>query len=179
VKPEETLIWESKHYRSPPSAAYKQHLYRPTLGSLQRFDHYLDLVRVWLTWNAGTSLWLQTGSVVPAFWLPTRLPGYLALQLGAYTACSDVVRTCGDRWSFVGSLMHTGHYYALITWYARVSFVPRRDRVHGEESADWLIGGGVALSLPPFRVRFGLNTDLRKRGIVPGATTWEIMISNM
>ncbi len=188
VKPSEVLIWQSKHYRSPPSAAYKQHLYRPTIESLQRFSHWIDLIKASVTWHTGDGIMAQAAIEIPAFWLPTRLPGFLEFHVGAYAGCTDLTTSCGRRWSPALSLMHTGDYYALASWYVRASWVPRIDAVQGDtptmrssetDRTEWLISGGLSLALPPFRLRLGLVTDLRKTGIQPGVTTWEFILSNL
>lgn len=177
-----TLVWRSKHYRNPPTDAFKQHLFRPVFGALQRLGHWADLFHIWLTWQPDRAMLLTAGFDVPAFHLPFRLPGYLEAHAGIYSSCRNVVESCGARGESPAlGLLHTWHYNRTITWYNRVTWVPQRERADGDPNAeDWLVGGGLSLTPWIFRLRIGLSADLDwESGPKLGEPVWELILSRL
>lgn len=166
IKRDQVLLWSHEHYTHKPTRAFKQHLFRPVWENpLERPGFLLGLINVWYTWIPGKAFMWQSGVEVPQI-LPVRLPGYLEAQAGVY--CSQFV--CDRRRSFSASLLHTGHYNAGLTYYGRLSYIPRRQRIDENDAAtDFTISGGLAivpasLQMPfflrPFRLRFGVVADV-------------------
>lgn len=180
-------VWETPHYRKPPTRIFKQHLFRPVLQAMSPVD-YLNLLNVWTTVHANRATLVQFGFEVPAFWLPIRVPGYLELHAGWYWRCANVFTNCfGAGATAAFSAVHTGHYNSAFSWYGRLSYVPRRAEVMGDSTlADFAVGGGLSLvpaslNAPvPFkwlRVRLGLTTGATFAGPRLGRVVWELQIA--
>ena len=167
-------VWETAHYTQVPSRIFKQHLFRPSLGAMDFPGDYLRQLNFSVAWQP-SAIFLQAGWDVAAFWLPIRIQGYLSLQGGVYTRCADLRGVCFDDISPAFSMIHTGHYSALLSWYMRASWVPRKAEVDGAiDVSDWLLGGGLALAMSKFvRVRVGLASELRHRSPLLGTTVFE------
>ena len=135
---------------------------------------YLRQLNFAVGWQPGRLL-VQTGWDIAAFWLPVRIQGYLSLQGGVYARCTALFSSCFDETSAAFSLVHTGHYSALISWYVRGSWVPRKAEVDGNpDISDWLVGGGLALATSRWvRVRVGLATEMRHSSPLLGRTVFE------
>ncbi len=167
-------VWETAHYRRVPTRIFKQHLFRPTFNSMSFPNDYLRQLNLSVGWQPSTIL-LQSGWDIAAFWLPIRIQGYLSLQGGIYARCTELFGSCFGQTSPTFSLTHTGHYSALLSWYARTSWVPRKAEVDGEvDVSDWYLGGGLALATSKFvRLRVGLASELRHRSPLLGKTVFE------
>ncbi len=187
---EKHQVWKSDHYQKTPTRIFKSHLFRPVLKAMWDHGGWFRLANAWLTWYPDRAVMLQAGVTVPAFWLPIRLPGYLEAQAGVYSRCKST-DSCFDldETSFAASLLHTGHYNHAFSWYARLSFIPRRRQVDRTDTgSDWFISGGLSLIpvslntpwffdwLDPFRVRLGIATELASGGPRLSDSVWELQL---
>ncbi len=135
--------WASPHYRGPSTRVFKTELFRPVWegpGTLPA------LLNFWYTFHGDRAGMIQAGLVIPALEaLPVRFSGFAELRAGLY--CGNQFCAGRDRQSFTASLVHTNHYNAGVTWYAKLLWVADKRRVDDDPGISrWLMGGGVSLT---------------------------------
>ena len=125
---------------------------------------------------------LYAGVVIPAIPFVFRLPGYSEIQAGIYRA---------NFWthanaSFSIAWVWEDHRNRMLSWYRKVSFIPHRAEVVGEEASD--VGIGIGVSLLPYiqpksgptdpvnalRIRIGLRLDVDHPNDALRRVGWEI-----
>ena len=177
-------VWEHDGYLRNPTNIFKSHLFRPTINSISTAGDVLKLVTWGATGYPGDAYELYGGLVIPAIPFIFRLPGYSEFQFGVYRP---------NFWgrasaSFSAAWVWENHRNALISWYRKVSYIPRRREVLGTDAADFGLGIGVSFlpaiqrksgATDPFnalRIRIGLRLDVDHPEDALRRVGWEIQV---
>ena len=177
-------VWEHDGYLRDPSNIFKSHLFRPTSNAIASPGDVLKLLTWGVTGYPADAYELYGGFVVPALPFIFRLPGYSEFQFGVYRPNFWAKASS----SFSAAWVWENHRNALISWYRKVSYIPRRREVLGTDAADFGLGIGVSFlptiqrksgatdPLNVLRIRVGLRLDVAHPEDALRRVGWEIQV---
>jgi hypothetical protein len=177
-------VWQHDGYLRDPTNIFKAHLFRPTMADVSSFSDVMRLLTWGITGYPDDAYELYVGIVVPATPFVFRLPGYSEIQAGVYRPNF----WARSRASFSLAWVWEDHRNRMLSWYRKVSFIPHRAEVLGEDAAD--VGLGIGISLLPYiqaksgptdpinalRLRVGIRLDLDHPHDAFRRVGWEIGI---
>jgi hypothetical protein len=168
------LPWRSSKATTHTSDQLKLHLFRPAAQGISTVWDVIRLVDYGVRYETGGRVEPYLGLVVPAFAsnvVPFRLPGFLEFQVGRYGTLRDDSNPFVTGLSLLWEHRYVGN--VPISYYQRVSWIPRRERAVGDTTAaNGSFAAGVSMLLHvtrrkgPFdlvnavRLRAGLRMDL-------------------
>jgi hypothetical protein len=177
-------VWEHDGYLRNPTNIFKSHLFRPTANAIASAGDVLKLVTWGVTGYPGDAYEVYGGFVLPAIPFIFRLPGFSEFQFGVYRPNFWAQASS----SFSAAWVWENHRNALISWYRKVSYIPRRREVLGTDAADFGLGVGVSFlpmiqrksgATDPFnalRIRIGLRLDVDHPEDALHRVGWEIQV---
>jgi len=111
-------VWEHYVYEGDANVLFKEHLFPPTMKSVEQPKDLFRLITWGLATWPGNSHALNVGMVIPWFELPFEVRGFMDLQ-ASLVGTEDL-----DNAQFALAFSYYNSYFQRVSWYTTFTWLP-------------------------------------------------------